>query len=183
MSHPGIIFLDETPRHVRHEGPYPRRCTRRKSNGFGTLGCLFSVLGIFTFGLASPIGLGLSLVGMLRRPRGAATVGTILGGLGTAFLLLVGWGVLSSVDAATNARNLARTEDALQAAVVTVESFEHENGHLPEGVDGNKLLINAELNDGWGQSIRYEPLDKDSFQVRSAGPDETFDTSDDLTRS
>jgi hypothetical protein len=171
MAHPGIIYLDDMPR------------TRRKSNAFGILGCLFSILGIFTFGLASPIGLGLSMIGMTGRPRGAATFGAVVGAMGTAFLLLWGGTLVAGVSAANHASNLHKTEKSLSAAVATIEQYKRDHKRLPEDIDGNKLLIRAEVNDAWGTSLRFDPTDGNGYLVRSAGPDGQFDTGDDLTRS
>ena len=68
-------------------------------------------------------------------------------------------------------------------AVAQVDDYYHQNETLPEGIDGNKLLISAELSDAWGESLRYDRLEGERFHVRSAGPDREFDTADDLTRS
>lgn len=170
MAHPGIVFLDEAPR------------IRRKSNTYGILGCLFSILGIFTFGLASPIGLLLSLVGMTRRPRGAATVGLVLGGLGTAFLAFAGWAAMAGFSAVEYDRQVAQTQIALARGVDEIEQFHSKQDELPHGITGNKTLISAGLKDAWGNELRYDRLDENNFVVRSAGPDEQFDTSDDLTQ-
>lgn len=171
MAHPGIIYLDDMPR------------IRRKSNTFGILGCIFSILGIFTFGLASPIGLGLSMLGMAQRPRGAATFGAVVGAMGTAFLLLWGGTLVAGVSAANHAAKVHQTEQSLSAAVATIESYKIDHERLPEDIDGNKLLIRAEIKDAWGQSLRFDPTGGSDYLVRSAGPDAEFDTGDDLTRS
>ena len=171
MNSAGIVFLDERPR------------LRRRWNPLGVLGSVVSVLGIFTLGIVSPIGLGLSLLGLLRGPRGSAMFGTLLGGLGTAFLLLWGWGVVAGINAVDTAVKSDETEVAMRTAVAKIEEYRQEYRQLPEGVEGNVLLIEAELNDAWGQSLRYEPIDKGQYAVRSAGPDQEFDTADDLTRS
>jgi len=171
MAHPGIVYLDEIPR------------IRRKSNTFGILGCIFSILGIFTFGLASPIGLALSMLGMARQPRGAATFGTVVGAMGTLFLLIWGGTLMAGVSAANHAANVHQTEQSLSAAVATIEQYKSDHKRLPEDIEGNKLLIRAESSDAWGQSLRYDPIDGDGYLVRSAGPDAQFDTGDDLTRS
>ena len=178
MSHPGITFLDESP--ARSQTARRGRCCRG-FNTFGILGSLFSILGVFTFGLASPFGLGLSLLGMLRRPRGSAWFGTVLGTLGTAFLALWGWGVVATIDAVQYENQAAQTQVVLEDAVAAINEFKYHNDKLPEGIQGNKMLISAELTDAWGTDLRYEPVNKNEFVVRSAGPDQKFETADDLT--
>ena len=120
-------------------------------------------------------------MGMWRRPRFAATFGTIVGGLGTAFLALWGWGVVATMNAVEYEHQEDRTAIVLERGVETIETFRAQNDELPGGIDGNKLLISAELNDAWGQSLRYDPIDEDTYSIRSAGPDGEFDTDDDLT--
>jgi hypothetical protein len=171
MNSAGIIFLDERPR------------VRRRSGFLGVLGTVFSVFGIFTLGLLSPVGLGFSLLGMLRGQRGAATFGAFLGALGTGFLALWGWGVVAGITAVDVAVKSEETAAAMQTAVDKIEAYTVENGRAPEGIEGNMLLIEADLNDAWGESLRYDALEKNAFAIRSAGPDKKFDTADDLTRS
>lgn len=171
MNSAGIVFLDERPR------------VRRRSGFLGVMGIIFSVFGVFTLGLLSPIGLGLSLLGMVRGQRGAATFGTLLGAMGTGFLALWGWGLVAGISAVETAVKSDETAVAMQTAVNKIEAYSVENGRAPEGIEGNMLLIEADLNDAWGESLRYDALDKNDFAIRSAGPDKKFDTADDLTRS
>jgi hypothetical protein len=171
MNSAGIVFLDERPR------------PRRRWNPLGVLGSVVSVLGIFTLGIISPIGLGLSMLALLRGPRGSAMFGTLLGALGTGFLLLWGWGVVAGINAVDTAVKSDETAAAMRTAVAKIEEYRQEYRQLPEGVEGNVLLIEAELNDAWGQSLRYDSIDKRQYAVRSAGPDREFDTADDLIRS
>ncbi|MCA9267343.1 MAG: hypothetical protein KDA41_02680, partial [Planctomycetales bacterium] len=143
MTDSGIVYLDD-PSH------------RRRRNGLGILGCLFSILGVFTFGLASPIGLGLSLLGMLRPRRGAATVGLVLGAMGSAFLLLWSLAAVAGVSAVDHSIKAGDTQAAMVAAVAEVEAYRASKGELPSGIDGNKLLIGAGLKDAWGSDFRYD---------------------------
>lgn len=61
-----------------------------ESNGFGTAGFIVSVLSLFLCGLTSPLGLLMSLVGLLFRPRGMAAAGVVLGLLGSWWLFAFG---------------------------------------------------------------------------------------------
>ena len=56
-------------------------------NGLGTAGFIVSLLALFTCGIASPIGVLLSLPALFKPPRAFAIAGTVLGLIGTAFLL------------------------------------------------------------------------------------------------
>ena len=179
MAHPGIVYLDENS-HPQSSIQYRSRCCSG-FNGMGILGCLFSILGVFTFGLASPVGLGLSLLALRRRPRFAATVGTIIGGAGTAFLAMWGLLAVAAFNAAEYEDQADRTEMVLEQGVDAIEKFRSDHQQLPGAITGNKLLIAGELNDAWGESLRYDPLEGGNYLVRSAGPDRTFDTTDDLT--
>ncbi len=166
MAHPGIVFLDEP---------------RRRFNMCGIFGCLISILAIPTLGLLSPLGLLVSLIGMTARPRGAATVGMVLGGMGTAFLVVCGLIGMATHDALEYEHEANRTEVVLRQAVHAINQYKDPQDRLPRDIDGNKLLIEAKLDDAWGNSLRYDLLGDDKFVVRSAGPDEKFDTGDDLT--
>lgn len=56
------------------------------SNGLGTAGFIVSLVGLFTGGILSPLGLLLSFIALFRRPRGMATAGFIIGMIGSIFL-------------------------------------------------------------------------------------------------
>ena len=64
------------------------------SNGLGVAGFVVSLISLFCCGLTSPVGLFLSLVALARPPRGFAFAGVILGGLGSAWLLIGGLAML-----------------------------------------------------------------------------------------
>src|SRR3954447_25698103 len=49
------------------------------TNGLGLAGSITSLVGIVTCGVLSPVGLLLSLIGLLKSPRGFAVAGTVLG--------------------------------------------------------------------------------------------------------
>ena len=164
------IYLSDQPSSAR-------RCCRGV-NGLGIFGLVLSILGVFTFGMLSPLGMAVSLLALRRAPRGAALTGAVLGFLGTAVVATAVIGGAVFVDAAAKSN---QTEVALQRAAVAVEQYQREHEALPGGIDGNKLLIAAELEDAWGESLRYEIEGKNAYTIRSAGPDGKFDTVDDLT--
>ena len=74
---------------------------REQTNSMGLAGFILSLLGFFTCGLLSPIGLILSIIGMFKPPRGFAVVGMILGIIGSKWLLIaLAFGLFTVVLAA-----------------------------------------------------------------------------------
>ncbi len=55
---------------------------------------------------------------------------------------------------------------------------------LPESLDalGRFRPMAVSVLDAWGRKIRYEKLSDSSFRLRSAGPDGSFDTEDDIVK-
>lgn len=161
--------------------PSPRYQFGPATNGLGIAGFVVSIASVLTCGLTSPIGLLLSLVALRKRPRGFALAGALLGGLGTALVAgtfgltaLTGRAIQEEIAHRVDAQE---TERAFLAATERVELYRAEHQGLPEGIEGNKLVIAFE--DGWGEALRYDPLER-GYALRSAGADRQFDTADDL---
>jgi len=164
---------------------------RKKFNWWGFWGLLMSMGSFLTAGFASPLALLVSLNGMRKKkgPRKAAAVGSIFSVLG---IMLAGWIVTFAVneehalrqrrhDRRVQMENAAQIEDtkvAIAIAEVELDEFRDETGYLPTGIDGNMLMLKH--TDAWGKEIRY---DAESFpaSLRSAGPDQTYNTKDDVT--
>lgn len=153
------------------------------SNVLGAWGFGISLFGLLmTFGLLCPLGLLLSFFGLFAKKRGIAIAGTIIGGIGTS-IVAVGVG---SIAMAANAVHhyqvevpkIQETRQVLDTACVEIESYRQQNNKLPEGIEGNKLVLKFE--DAYGNAVRYEPEEDGKFAIRSAGMDGKFDTSDDL---
>ena len=63
------------------------------SNGLGVAGFVTSLVSLlFTRGFLSPISLLLSLIGLMKKPRGFAIAGSVISGLQLIAILLVGVG-------------------------------------------------------------------------------------------
>ena len=60
-----------------------------QSNGLGVAGFVLSLLGLFSCGILSPIGVILSLLGITKQPRGLAIAGLILGLVGMVCLVVL----------------------------------------------------------------------------------------------
>ena len=153
-----------------------------RTNGLGIAGFVISLASLLTCGLTSPIGMLISLVAMRKRPRGMATAGFLIGGLQTG--LLIG-AVLLSVSTGQaiqhqpeHSLHTRKTQDAMAEARDVVERYRADEERLPEGIEGNKLVVPME--DSWGEALRYERRG-DGYLIRSAGPDGVFESPDDLT--
>jgi hypothetical protein len=74
------------------------------------------------------------------------------------------------------------TKVNLEAISREVLTFAADGGGLPETLDALLRFRPAggALSDAWGRRIRYERLSDSSFRLRSAGPDGTFGTEDDI---
>lgn len=167
VEQPEVVYLGEPP----------------PSNAVGIVGFITSMLGLVTCGLLSPIGFLISLCGLFKNPKGFASAGTILGLLGTLWLAIAGYAIVMGLVMAksaveTGVQTLA-TAAALERGRAEVESYRQENGQLPDGIEGNKLVL--DIKDGWERPIRYAPDEDDKYVMRSAGPDGEFHTDDDMT--
>jgi hypothetical protein len=164
--------------------PYQPPYRQPPTNGLGIAGFIVSLVGLVaTCGVLCPLGLLLSLFGLLKRPRGFAIAGTLIGLVGTAFIAcfvgLFAAAVVSRVHQAELSEKAQMTADVLAEAEQIIDTHYVDHGKLPDGIEGNKLLV--ELSDGWGGSIRYDREDDQRYLVRSPGEDGEFDSDDDVT--
>ena len=155
---------------VPSQTPTPARGAQGGSNGLGIAGFVISIIGVFTCGCLSPVGLLLSLIAMLRPPRGFAFAGVAVGLVGMPLFAFWGYVVVLVIDE-------SNTKESMQVAVSRIDQYESQNGELPEGPEGNELIV--DIVDAWDNSVRYD-FDADSYKLRSAGPDGKFDNDDDI---
>jgi hypothetical protein len=160
-----------------------------KENMLGLIGFITSILGlVFTCGIASPLGLLLSLFGLLSRPRGYALAGVVTGLLGSAWLVALAAGVWAMGVMAMVAKpaieqmivevgEMSTTVNKMSEAKKQIEAFRTENERYPDGVEGNKIV--ADFKDSQGNPLRYE-VKEEGYLIRSAGKDKKFETADDL---
>lgn len=158
------------------------------TNGLGTAGFVFSLLGLITCGLLGPIGLAISLFALIWPPRGMATAGVIMGGFTTAIFAFWGFAMIAGLvtaiaglGVAADAMGTAATQ--MQTSQAIVEYFD-ERGGLPGSPEGDRLL-EAELQTEDGETlygpVRYERLDEYRYRITLSGRDRQLDTEDDLT--
>ncbi|MEW4565710.1 hypothetical protein AB1K70_24525 [Bremerella sp. JC770] len=166
-----------------HESKESHRPKSSSTNVLGAWGFGISLFGLLmTFGLLCPLGLMLSFLGLFAKKRGIAIAGTIIGGIGTS-IVAVGIGSIAMAASAVHhyqveVPKIEQTRVVLDQACVEIESYRQENNKLPEGIEGNKLVLKFE--DAFGNAVRYEPEEDGKFAIRSAGIDGQFDTRDDL---
>jgi len=149
------------------------------SNGLGTAGFVVSLIGlIVTCGVLCPLGLLLSVFALFRRPRGMAVAGTIIGLIGSLAVASVVGMICVAMVGAQGEIGKVTTQVAFGKAIVAINNHKAKTGRQPGSIVGNKLV--AGMEDGWGNSIRYEPGRGNAFVLRSAGPDAKFNSADDV---
>ncbi len=162
---------------------------RRRRNWWGVFGFALSLLAFLSAGFLSPLALLFNLLGLRREPRGLAKAGVVLSLVG---MTLAGGIVTLAVNANHEAhtrqqrrseqrRNrelVVETTAVLKKAAAEFEEYSAANsGNLPTWIDANMVAIKH--RDGWGESLRFD-VEKDGAKLRSAGPDQRFDTGDDV---
>ena len=191
-----VPFSHRNRHHGQSPGPIyigfdePIRFQRRRYNWWGFNGLLLSIASLMTCGILAPISLLVSLIGLRRSPRRAALAGTLisLAGMGLIMSMVIG-GLTeearrqSRIERVRYSRQVAEQVDQCrqllgQATSDLGEYRDEHDGTLPSAIDGNVLVI--KYVDPWGQELRYEELAQGGL-VRSAGPDQQFDTRDDVT--
>jgi hypothetical protein len=159
------------------------------SNALGVAGFIVSLVGlVLTCGLLCPVGLGLSIFGLRKEPRGLAIAGTAIGAIGTMLAITVAIVAAKGFELFGKAMEDGRfamegprvgTEVTLSMAEELIDLDNAEHSRLPTDEAGTALL--ATLTDGWGHALRYERGTEDGYTIRSAGPDGAFGTTDDVT--
>lgn len=175
--------------------PGPPIAYTSSSNGLGVAAFVCSLIGLFTGGLLSPIGLILGLVALGRPPRGMAIAGVVLGFLGTcggfillivfgaAILAVLGIGVLAFTLA--NAEKVEVSADMAQIAAHVIRYRDENDGVLPASLTILHGLRAEALMDPWGRAYRYILTDDTDmgFDVISDGEDGRPETLDDIRLS
>ena len=152
----------------------------QQTNGLGTAGFVVSLIGLFTCGALSIIGLGLSLFGLRKNPKGLAIAGVIMGLIGLVVLAITTVAVYRAVQMAGNLQTLLAegiSRSIAQNIASDVAEEWESTGQLPSDADGQSF-INGKRG-VLGDAFRYE-TDGSSFSIRASGPDLEFDTADDM---
>jgi len=164
---------------------------RSDTNGVGLAGFIVSLLGLVgTCGLLSPIGLVLSLVGLGKEPRGFAIAGTIIGAIGSLWILVaIGVLVLAGAAVAASLIGLLGVAVGLSALGFDdaaeiyngVQEYYESNGRVPAQLTDVPGVSQQQLTDAWGNQFEYEVVDNgEAYFLRSLGRDGQPGTDDDL---
>jgi hypothetical protein len=175
-SYPQAVRPNQPPPYQAHgqQPPHPPAflappAPPRTTNALGVAGLTTSIIGIFTCGTFSPIGLFLSLLGLLKAPRGNAVAGSIIGAIGSGvFLAMFCYGFYGGFMTALT----------LEDAASKIDSYRADMGEIPDTSVGSALLESDK--DAWNNELRYSRT-WNGFEIRSAGVDGVFDTLDDHT--
>jgi hypothetical protein len=170
----------------------PTQESRR--NGLGVFGFLLAFFGLIVpTGIVSFLGLLISLAAIGRAPRAFASMGVVLGLLGSVIWLVIGIVtlVVAMVGAAVGLVGAAGMFVLTQPEVVEVTSdmvnvavaakqYEQNEDRYPHSLEDLDVGRAATI-DPWGTTYRLVVIDQDpGFDLVSAGADAEFDTDDDI---
>jgi hypothetical protein len=160
---------------------------RKRFNGWSLASFLTLLL---SAGVLAPVALLLGLLGLRRSPRTLATFSTVVAGAVTGLMAL---GFLAAARnhhereaRREHVRWMRAQQENIQATKSHLRNAEDElleyqashNGQFPAEYDG--MLLAVTHQDAWKNPLRYE-VATGNYYIRSAGPDEAFDTSDDIS--
>lgn len=148
------------------------------TNGLGLAGFIVSLVGWLSCGLLSPVGLILSFCGLFKQPKGFAIAGTIIGALGSIFLVVMGIGIVLGILGIGAATKVLETFNTAQQASGVIVASQQTSGALPTEEAGNVMV--RQFTDAWQMPLRYKP-ENQSYKIYSAGRDKEYDTSDDIS--
>ena len=164
--------------------------TVSEKNSCGVLGLVLSIIGICLCGLwlFSVPGLILSLIGLRKEPRTAATAGAIIGSVGTIAFLIIGPLMLGiMLPALANARTAARhiqTRSNIHAVQTGSDAYYGEHKKYPKSFDeleDGSYILHEHTIDAWDKPMQFEGGGKTKPVITSAGNDGEFNTDDDVT--
>ncbi len=142
----------------------------KQSNPLGIAGFVLSLTC-----LLSPIGLILSLIALTKKPKGFAIAGTIIGLVLTIVLAIGVATAIAAINSPVNQWTTEVAEDYTQISTAIDQS-----GSTPDSL--NALSLNTDVTtDPWGNPYQYTTTDAGGWTLTTAGPDQSFDTADDLT--
>ena len=166
--------------------------TTTGSNSTGVFGLILSIIGVCMCGLwlFTIPGLILSLIGLRKEPRTAATVGTVLGGIGILEFLILGplmLGIfLPALAKAREHAQVTQTEEKIHIIMSASDVYKSDNGKYPtslEKLEKDKLVELKDTKDPWNNTFHFEGGGNTKPVITSSGRDGEFGTDDDLPKS
>ena len=164
--------------------------TVSEKNSCGVFGLILSIIGICLCGfwLFSVPGLILSLIGLRKEPRKAATAGAIIGGIGTIAFLIIGplmLGIMlpALAQAMTAARHSRTSVHILAVQNGSDAYYGDHNKKYPTSFDeleDGSYILHEHTIDAWDKPMQFEGGGKTKPVITSAGPDGEFNTDDDV---
>lgn len=99
------------------------------------------------------------------------------------------WEKIDRIIDAIQASRIAETREQCRLISQAVSRYREENGRLPDEGTFDKVIdvLNPRFLepviriDAWWNDFKYTKTEEGSFEIRSAGPDGKFQTSDDIT--
>jgi hypothetical protein len=156
--------------------------TRLSDNGPGVAGLVLSVLGVVSWGVLSPLGLLVSLIGLRRQPRTLAIAGAALGAVGTLYLALFGWsqftGMLGIGQPQESAQDIVARTETIMKAQGLIEQLYVRDGVLPDNELGNAAIISNKV-EYRGEIPVYGVVSSLTYRLTMPGVDKKWGTIDD----
>jgi hypothetical protein len=124
---------------------------QRRSAGAGPAGFVTSLVGLlFCCGFLSPIGFLFSVFALMKPPRGMAIAGTVLGAIGSLWLLIGGFamvlgffGIGAAGGAVKNVAKRAITDQAMMNASTAIRDYHAVKGALPATSKGKHSWVTS----------------------------------------
>lgn len=164
---------------------------QRQTNGLALAGFICSILGLFTGGILSIVGLILCLIALKDEPRGFAWAGIFVSlfgfCLGAILLIVFGAAFLAAIGIVTvamaNFADPIKIETTAEMAMIVAkaEEIKQRDGYPPASL-ASLGLDSDMLTDAWGQPYRYVLTDETDrgYEIISDGPDGKPETEDDV---
>jgi hypothetical protein len=166
----------------------PASAAKKKSgNTLGLIGFVVSLCGLATAALPVAVaGGGLSALALFRRGRFLALTGLVMALANPAVVeKMQGDRSLARLDRRVERiarvelqKQLSQVNTVLAQAESQILAHYEANGQVwPDGIEGNMLVSQAK--DPWGSLLRFDEMG-DRLVLRSLGPDQKAETSDDI---
>jgi competence protein ComGC len=158
---------------------------KSEKNSCGVIGLVLSIAGLVLCGLwlLTIPGVILSLIGLRKEPRKAATTGTIIGGVGILIFPLIVAILLPLVSIAQGAAKRATTYVHMHTIQSASDEYHADYKKYPSSFDDlekGAYITSDSTQDAWGKQMQFKGSGDTKPTITSAGEDGAFGTVDDL---